>query len=319
MLGISGKILDDFLPVEMLDRVFEAVGRFGWQYGWHSHREFEYTHWHHEIVGGGRNNTADLEASLRQDSRRNHQEIAVVWQFLKDKLYPNASLLRCYANQHTYGVEGYPHTDSERPGEITILVYMNKVWKPEWGGETVLFHDGEIVQSLLPKYGRVFLFNSDQLHCARSVSRVCPAGRVTLIFKIKPSDISDTIARAKDYLLANGAARVKHSGRSLFDHLCGTHAMLVEQGHPPHICLAGLFHSVYGTNSFRQVLIPISERAVVRDIIGESAESLVFQFCTIDRPGCFVRGDRDLIAIEIANLREQQDEQIGRLEQLLVE
>jgi hypothetical protein len=78
------------------------------------------------------------------------------------------------------------------------------------------------------------------------------------------------------------------------------------------VCLAGLCHSVYGTNVYRRVLISPEDRISVRAAIGEEAEQLVYLFSTIDRPRCLAeRGGlegetyRNLLAIEIANLSEQ--------------
>lgn len=111
-----------------------------------------------------------------------------------------------------------------------------------------------------------------------------------------------------DFLIEHGADRIRHSGRTLYRHLRGTYDLLVQAGADHEVCAAGLFHSVYGTNAFKQVLIPRDQRELVRAQIGERAEGLVWQFCTIDRPRCFLKRtntDRDLIQIEIANLREQ--------------
>ena len=44
-----------------------------------------------------------------------------------------------------------------------------------------------------------------------------------------------------------GAKEVAHSGRTLLDHLFGVHNLLAEWGAAPKLCLAGLFHSIYGT------------------------------------------------------------------------
>lgn len=322
VLSVAGRIIDDFVTAPLLAATFDAVSKFGYKYGWQSHKDFQYTHWHHEILNGGIENTENLEANLLNAKKIMHNGLIPLWQHFKENLFPGADLLRCYANQHTYGVEGYPHTDSSRSGEVTALIYLNKIWKPEWGGETVLFDGDEITQSVLPKYGRVLMFNSEQLHCARSVSRICPKSRTTLIFKVKPDETVGTVAVAKQFLRDKGAARLPHTGRSLYDHLVATHDALEAKGEPQHVCLAGLFHSVYGTNAFKNKLIPISDREAVRKVIGEQAESLAFQFCTLDRPQCFLNRqyyDRELIAIEIANLQEQQDLRILQLQKLLVE
>jgi hypothetical protein len=122
---------------------------------------------------------------------------------------------------------------------------------------------------------------------------------------------------------------VRHSGRTLFEHLKGTHDLLQRQGAPDYVCLAGLFHSIYGTNIFRHNTVPITRRDLVVDLIGLPAERLAFIFCSCERPRAFVeavkRGHpyyvlntryadviqlseadmRDLLDIEVANLEDQ--------------
>jgi hypothetical protein len=117
-----------------------------------------------------------------------------------------------------------------------------------------------------------------------------------------------------DFLIEQGARRVPHSGRTLYDHLLGTYVLLVKMGVSRETCAAGLYHSVYGTNAFTSVLIRRENRYLVREQIGKVAEDLVYRFCSIDRPTCFLRGehcDPELIQIEIANLREQGEEDIA--------
>lgn len=94
--------------------------------------------------------------------------------------------MRCYANAHTFGVEGYPHVDSRKPGNYTTIFYINPVWKPEWAGETIFMNDlGDIAHAVLPKPGRMVLFDGRIIHAARAVTRICPAMRVTLMFKTR--------------------------------------------------------------------------------------------------------------------------------------
>ena len=77
-----------------------------------------------------------------------------------------------------------------------------------------------------------------------------------------------------------------HSRRTLLAHLQGTHDLLVEWGNPPAVCVAGLFHSVYGTYVFDRQSADMSMRAHIRDVIGSDAEQLVYVFCVTDRR-CF--------------------------------
>ncbi len=86
------------------------------------------------------------------------------------------------------------------------------------------------------------------------------------------------------FLRATGADDVGHSGRSLFDHLFGTYMLLQEWASAEHVCRAGLFHSVYGTQHFRPQTVPLHARERVRVLIGEEAEYLAYAFCAIDRP-----------------------------------
>jgi hypothetical protein len=122
---------------------------------------------------------------------------------------------------------------------------------------------------------------------------------------------------------------VGHSGRTLFEHLKGTHDLLQRRDAADYVCLAGLFHSIYGTNIFRHQAIPISERDRVKDLIGEQAELLAYIFCSCNRPRALLEavkrgppyhvvnwrdgeiillseaGMIDLLEIEAANLEDQ--------------
>lgn len=122
-----------------------------------------------------------------------------------------------------------------------------------------------------------------------------------------------------------------HSGRTLIDHLSGTYRLLQDWGNPAEICLAGLFHSIYGTNIFTVRSASFSDRPTIRAAIGTPAERLAFLFCVSERPVAFLKaaaerhyvltdivhgGDlpieldelKALIEIEVANFLEQPDD-----------
>ena len=128
-------------------------------------------------------------------------------------------------------------------------------------------------------------------------------------------------------LLELDAHVTSHSRRTLLAHLQGTHDLLVEWGNPPAVCVAGLFHSVYGTYAFEKKSADMSMRVQIRDAIGPHAEALVYLFCVTDRRcfyehlgesrfllrdivhECDLEIDRDtlaaLIEIEVANVVAQ--------------
>lgn len=132
------------------------------------------------------------------------------------------------------------------------------------------------------------------------------------------------------YLLAQGAGTSAHSGRTLWVHLAGVHRILQTAKFADYVCIAGLFHSVYGTQVFKKVTVEKTRRAEVQQLIGEKAESLVMTFCELPRPRLFeatlqqctqplpdwmaqinTAYDKsqflaDLLALECANLAEQR-------------
>jgi hypothetical protein len=86
-----------------------------------------------------------------------------------------------------------------------------------------------------------------------------------------------------DALRAYHADESPHSGRSLLDHLVGTAERLRAWGNPEHVVRAGLFHSVYGTQSYRIVSVPLERRAEIVALIGVEAERLAFLFSVCER------------------------------------
>jgi len=80
------------------------------------------------------------------------------------------------------------------------------------------------------------------------------------------------------FLEAHNTALMGHSNQSLLDHLIGTRAILLDWNADDSLAAAGLFHSVYGTESFRQEAVPVALRPQVREVIGERAEELAYTF-----------------------------------------
>lgn len=132
-----------------------------------------------------------------------------------------------------------------------------------------------------------------------------------------------------DSFLRDRTANIRHGGRSLYEHLKGTHDLLAKDGAPDYVCLAGLFHSIYGTNVFRARAVDLDDRHEVCALIGEDAEWLAYVFCACNRPHVLIDAAwrdpphvivdrfadqkfalsaqdlRDLLRIELANLTEQ--------------
>ena len=107
---------------------------------------------------------------------------------------------RIYITESRYGENTLIHADwwkgkKQADIGITAIMFLNPVWKREWGGE-LLFFDGarEALHCVAPKPGRLVLFPSNSLHRGGVPSRLFYDTRRTLVvmFAVKPDK---TLAR----------------------------------------------------------------------------------------------------------------------------
>jgi Aspartyl/Asparaginyl beta-hydroxylase len=85
-------------------------------------------------------------------------------------------------------------------------------------------------------------------------------------------------------LQVEGASEMRHgAGRSLFDHLVGTYAIVRRWEQPDWLAHAALLHSVYGTDRYRQELCPLSCRSRVSRLAGARAERIAYLFSAVPR------------------------------------
>jgi hypothetical protein len=88
----------------------------------------------------------------------------------------------------------------------------------------------------------------------------------------------DRLKAGKELLVALGCGSIRHSGETLLSHMLGTHDLLRTWEAPENLCLAGLFHSVYGTEAFPASSASNIRREVIRDTIGPEAERIAWIF-----------------------------------------
>ncbi|WP_373371440.1 DUF6817 domain-containing protein [Stigmatella ashevillensis] len=89
------------------------------------------------------------------------------------------------------------------------------------------------------------------------------------------------------FLGQHGAHQSGHSRSSLLRHLLGTYELLHAWGGRAALCNAGLFHSVYGTETYPHASVPLSLRDEVRALIGEEAEQLSYLFGAMVRDSLY--------------------------------
>ncbi|WP_322405540.1 DUF6817 domain-containing protein [Massilia luteola] len=75
--------------------------------------------------------------------------------------------------------------------------------------------------------------------------------------------------RLEEFLYRCGTTDIRHGRRSLAEQLHGTHELLQKWEADEAVCVAGLFHRVYGTNVFRYSALQITHRKRPRALIGE--------------------------------------------------
>lgn len=264
-------------PEDLLKQVHSVIKRVPWKYGWASNRNIEFTHWNHDFAGADSDNGIDRADRLSGP-------IQAAWDHLQKEYLGPQALLRCYTNSHTYGVEGYPHVDSKRTADHTIVIYMTPDWQRNWGGETVVYEGDRIVHAELPQFNNAVIFPGAAWHCARSVTRICPAQRITLMFKFAAHGVDPQRERIQTLLEQAGADKIKHKNGKLINHLLRVYDSLKLHGHSDVIAAAGGLHSIFGTNIFTHQTLDVAQRQLVIDAIGEEATELVELFRDMNRP-----------------------------------
>jgi SM-20-related protein len=311
----------DLTPVEpLLKSIKQTYVDNGMSYGWKSHckKEYDYGHWNTRILVDSRVINYD-QAQLPMIEY--HPLVKQLWDEVQSVI-GERTLVRAYVNGYTFGTDAYYHVDDdwlfhEYGDDITsetVLIYLNENWHHDWGGETSIIDSNDnFLASVFPKKNRCLIFDSNLLHRAGSVSRVCPELRSVIVFKTASTEYN----RPHVKWIKDLTEDIEHSGTTLFKHLYNT-AMTVESmpDVAEHIVNAALYHSIYGTEFFDPKLTVTKEQVVEQ--IGEKAENLVDLFCTTtDRYNSILNnsGKWDdethfgLLLLELANTLEMMDRQ----------
>jgi hypothetical protein len=110
-------------------------------------------------------------------------------------------------------------------------------------------------------------------------------------FTEKVIDLTEKEVLAVNYLL-DKIKHVPHLKGSLFGHLYDTFFLLKSMGASEETCLAGLYHSCYGTEKFN-----LKDKINKEDVvfyIGKDAEELVYYFSLKDRNEIILKNSMNL-------------------------
>jgi hypothetical protein len=104
---------------------------------------------------------------------------------------PHAPLeaYRIYTNAVLFGDVGFVHRDHCDHEHATVLLYPCLKWVSEYGGETFFYDEqGEIIEAVEPRPGRLVVFHGSILHKGAAPSRLVFGSRYTTAFKFAPED-----------------------------------------------------------------------------------------------------------------------------------
>lgn len=106
------------------------------------------------------------------------------------------------------------------------------------------------------------------------------------------------------FLQENNTHQIAHSNSNFFNHLIRTFNILRKWNQPDDVCFAGMFHNVYGNQYFNPNLN--INREQVKNLIGEKAEKIAYDFHYINRDTIIDSDDKEQIVIMLANEFDQK-------------
>ncbi len=93
--------------------------------------------------------------------------------------------------------------------------------------------------------------------------------------------------RVGTFLSSREAERLAHPGGTLYEHLCRVSMLLSDWGADETIQMAGLCHACYGTDGFDHAMVDVTDRQTLVELIGPTAEGLVYLYCSCDRAATY--------------------------------
>jgi hypothetical protein len=90
-------------------------------------------------------------------------------------------------------------------------------------------------------------------------------------------------------LQALGAGEFEHLNGSLAAHLHGTESLLREWSASEAVCVAGLYHAVYGTDGYNPALVGVDMRERIAMLLGREAEELAYLYGACNRRAYYPR------------------------------
>jgi len=170
-------LYDNFLSLEQIDILHNIC----------SNQEFTITG---KSRGVPNNEYQNRDVNLIKIINKNDKEF-IFFKKIEDEISKimgtEYSSSRSYINAFKFSDASLSHIDYS-PLNVkskTALLYCNREWNIDWGGETVFLNElsknSEIIKSIIPKPGRLVIFDSEIPHAARVPNILYPTYRYTLV------------------------------------------------------------------------------------------------------------------------------------------
>jgi len=194
--NLTIKIYDGLFNSNILESLFAYTENISWQFGseYSNDDPFSMKFWGCPIMTD--NDLFILQSEeIPDEISKCDRIIQDTWHIMntqKEFDHLNLNVHTIILNGVSYGQEGGIHVDhgSEHPntkeGNYTAIIYLNREWTPSCQGETILYNiEGtEIIKAIIPKPGRMLLFDSRIPHQARPPNRSIDDLRVTMAFHL---------------------------------------------------------------------------------------------------------------------------------------
>jgi len=326
------KTIDNFIDQNNVNYIRNKYPLQGMKYGWKANHSVDpHGHWNYRPDERSTLIVKHLPYDISKLSyyRDIYSDLFDIWENIKPHLPDgdNTGVNRIYFNGYTYGTDGYIHRDDPwitrqycEPSE-TCMVYLNTKWNYQWGGETVLINDDtkDIDHSVLPKCGRLIIFDSNALHGARPLSRKCNDLRLVLVLKTIRNNINHPAIK---YMIQNEFDSKMHSNISWFQYFYSiTDEVMKQIELTSSQTNAILYHKIY------QMSFLTTNRDEIRNVIGDKAEDIVWRYTEFqkadqrldqthplfvdaanNRDLTTIQNDIDLMMIEFARLLREAPE-----------
>ena len=167
-------VIDDLFSPEVADATFSLF------------RDLDY-----RLIDADRPDTEEFRHFVRYFPRRDWSENPIL-KFMIDAAssaldtqgWQHSGISRIYANLTLAGDHQFIHTDGY---EWTALFFLTDRWLEDWGGELTMYGDSpfEPAISLLPRPGRLVVFDGEIPHRGGCPSRHCSAPRISVALKFR--------------------------------------------------------------------------------------------------------------------------------------